>query len=181
MRRVDVVPYCNEWPDRFAEEAAEIRQLQLQGFRNLYHIGSTSVPGLAAKPILDLLMEVESLKELDEQAHKLAFIGYEAFGENGIAGRRYFQKGGEERSHQIHAFATGDPGLERHLAFREYLRAYPDVRAAYASLKKQVAAECEHDIERYCDGKNAFIQHHEALALAWWTGELPEDQESESA
>jgi GrpB-like predicted nucleotidyltransferase (UPF0157 family) len=85
----------------------------------------------------------------------------------GIPGRRYFRKGGDARSHQIHAFAAGDANIARHLAFRDYLRAQPGAREEYEALKTRVAAQCNNDIEIYCAGKDRFIKLHEAKALEW--------------
>ena len=116
------------------------------------------------------MLEVTSLPALDARDGALEALGYTAWGEHGIPGRRYLVKGDDRRTHQIHAFASGDTNLARHLAFRDYLRAHPDVAAEYARLKTQLAAQCEHDIDRYMDGKDAFIKTHEALALAWWPG-----------
>ena len=101
---------------------------------------------------------------MDDEFESLA---YEAMGEFGIPGRRYFRKGGIERTHQIHAFASGSRHITRHLAFRNYLREIPDIRKEYEGLKTRVALECNHDIDKYCKGKHAFIQEHERNALDW--------------
>ena len=85
----------------------------------------------------------------------------------GIPGRRYYRNGGTHRTHHIHAFAVGDDHIQRHLAFRDYLRMHPEVRLAYAALKMRLASECNHDNECYCDGKDSFVKHHEAQALEW--------------
>ncbi len=123
--------------------------------------------GLAAKPIIDLMLEVQSVSELDEHNAAFESLGYEVMGEFGIPGRRYFRKGRKLRTHQIHAFKVGSLHVARHLAFCDYLRSHPAVRKAYGQLKLQVARECENDIDRYCDGKDGFVKKHEALALAW--------------
>jgi GrpB-like predicted nucleotidyltransferase (UPF0157 family) len=168
-RRVVVVPPDPAWPERFEQIASDVRGALACPIVALHHIGSTSVPGLAAKPIIDLLLEVERVEALDEEHEGLSAIGFAAWGENGIPGRRYFTKelAGERVAH-LHAFAAGDAGLTRHLAFRDYLRAHPAIAAEYGQLKERVAASCNNDIEAYVDGKNAFIQHHEAEALQWW-------------
>lgn len=133
----------------------------------IHHIGSTAIEDLAAKPIIDIMLEVTSMELLDACEPKIKALGYEALGEFGIEGRRYFRKGGENRTHQIHAFQTSDANLLRHLAFRNYLRSHPEIRDEYAELKIQVAYECSNDIDRYCEGKNEFIQIHEARAAEW--------------
>jgi GrpB-like predicted nucleotidyltransferase (UPF0157 family) len=168
QRKVIVVDYQQEWPVEFIKEQTVIRAALGNGNAlAIHHIGSTSVPGLSAKPIIDILLEVESLELLDQDNTKMESLGYIAKGEFGIAGRRYFQKGGIQRTHQIHAFVQNTPEVLRHLAFRDYLIAFPNIKAEYGSLKKQGAALCNNDIERYIDHKNAFIKEHEQKALAW--------------
>ena len=85
----------------------------------LHHIGSTSIPGIFAKPIIDILLEVSDLEKLDKQSHALVALGYERLGEFGIVGRRYFRKNSASgiRTHHVHAFQTGNAEIERHLAF----------------------------------------------------------------
>ena len=89
-------------------------------------------------------------------------------GEFGIAGRRYFRKGGDERTHQVHVFSADNVrDVERHLAVRDYLRAHADRAEAYGRLKRALAARFPSDIEAYCDGKDAFVKALERDALAW--------------
>ena len=166
VRIIEIVPYDEAWPSLFMAEAQRLGQI-LRDVVAIHHIGSTSVPGLAAKPIIDILLEVNTIGALDAQTQTLSALGYEAKGEFGIAGRRYFAKGGMQRTHQVHAFARGDPNVTRHLAFRDYLRAHPGVASEYADLKRRVAASCQNDIVAYSAGKRAFIQTHEAAALKW--------------
>lgn len=171
MRIIEVVDYQADWPDKYQQEQQRILQalsnqkLQAQ----VHHIGSTSVPGLAAKPVIDMLLEVHDVTALDPLQSCFEALGYEALGEFEIPGRRYYRKGGDARSHQIHAFARGSEGWRRHLAFRDYLRAHDTVRDAYAEVKRAAAARCAHNIETYMDLKDGFIQQAESDALGWWT------------
>ncbi len=165
--KVEVVPYDPLWPVQFESEQSAIASSLGDVLDRAHHIGSTAVEGISAKPIIDILLEVRSLELLDEAAEKLELMGYEAKGEFGISGRRYFRKGGFNRTHQIHAFKTGDPHVLRHLAFRDYLKSHPVVRREYGELKLRLAADCNDDLDKYCDGKDAFVKHHEAKALAW--------------
>lgn len=166
-RTILVVDYDANWPALFAQEAQLLQAIVTDNLVNIEHIGSTAVPGLAAKPIIDILIEVSSLVALDKQSAAFASAGYQAKGENGIAGRRYFQKGGDNRSHHLHAFQTGDEHLLRHRAFRDYLCSHPQIAATYAELKKQAAAICQHDSHLYMQLKNGFIQEHQSKALDW--------------
>lgn len=167
MRNIVVVPYDPVWPERFEQEAKAIKAILGDLLFELHHIGSTSVPGLAAKPVIDILPVVQDIKLVDSFNPQFEAIGYEPMGENGIPGRRFFRKGGaEHRSHHLHIFGKGNKtAIHRHLAFRDYLRAHPEIAKEYAFLKQSLAQKFPHDIDGYCDGKDAFIKHHEAIAL----------------
>ncbi|HDG1728572.1 TPA: GrpB family protein [Vibrio cholerae] len=165
--KVEVVDYNPDWSNQFENEKQALVNALGSAIEGIHHIGSTSVNGLAAKPIIDIIIECSSLSELDAQTSKFESLGYEAMGEFGISGRRYYRKGGDDRTHQIHAFVRGDNHVYRHLVFRDYLAAHPEVLESYAQLKRKVAAQCNHDIEIYCDGKDSFIKEHEAKALEW--------------
>lgn len=166
---VRVVPYSSRWPEAYAAEAAAIREALAGILVEIHHIGSTAVEGLAAKPIIDILPVVTDIEAVDGRNDRFTALGYECMGEFGIPGRRYFRKGGEERTHQIHIFAQDNQkDILRHLAVRDYLRAHPDAAAAYGRLKQELAAAFPEDIEGYCDGKDAFVQKLEADALAWY-------------
>ena len=165
MRKVEVVEYNPSWPVLFEKERKLLQNILGDILVAIHHIGSTAIPGLAAKPIIDILMEVTAVAVLDGLNDELRAIVYEPKGEFGISGRRYFKKGGEDRTHHIHAFASGDFNLIRHLAFRDYLRTHPDVAAEYAELKMRIAATCNNDIYRYCDGKDEYVKRIEARAV----------------
>lgn len=167
MREIIVVDYSNAWPQAFQAEKALIESIIGSLSPKVHHIGSTSVEQLAAKPIIDILIEVDDVGALEQFNQGFEEIGYLVKGEFGIPGRRYFEKGGDERSHHIHAFNRGCDHVVRHLAFRDYMRKHPEAAQAYADVKRKVASECD-GIEQYCMGKNDFVQHHEKKALAWW-------------
>lgn len=156
-RTVSVLPYQTSWAADFAKEQTSLIAALGELVQAVQHIGSTAVVGLAAKPIIDMLMIVTDLGELDTCTAKLAALGYVAKGENGIIGRRYFQKGGQMRTHHLHAFVQGAPQIAAHLRFRDHLRTNPDVVAQYAQLKLALAAQFTHDTVRYQAGKDAFI------------------------
>lgn len=165
---VNVHPYDPNWLNDFLSESKKIKNILGELLIKNHHIGSTAVPNLMAKPIIDMMPEVSDLDLLDTKKKAFEDLGYEVMGELGIPGRRYFRKGGDNRTHQIHAFQAGDPNLIRHLAFRDYLIAHPVIAKEYGDLKFQIAQRCNHDIEQYCDEKDAFVKYHEQLALAWY-------------
>lgn len=166
MRKFIVVPYNDKWPEMFEAESLLIKTLLGGMAKDVHHIGSTSVPGLSAKPVIDILLEVSDFNELDKYHSVMAHAGYVARGENGIEGRRYFIKGGDQRSHQVHAFAVGDMQVLRHLAFRDYLRRNKDIAEEYAGIKHAAALLSRNDAHRYSALKGKFIERHQQLALA---------------
>jgi GrpB-like predicted nucleotidyltransferase (UPF0157 family) len=169
MQRVFLVPHDPGWAKAFAHESSSIAEALGDVLVALHHIGSTAIPGIHAKPIIDLLAAVRDLSRLEERASRLEALGYEALGEFGIAGRRYFRKDDRDgnRTHQIHAFETGSPQIERHLAFRDFLRAHPACANEYDALKRRLAEMYPTDIASYTDGKDEFIKEIDAQAAAW--------------
>ena len=168
VRVVEVVPYQPAWRERFEEEAATLRALLGPQIVSVHHIGSTSVPGLAAKPIIDVLVQVRDIEAVDGLDAQMRASGYLPRGENGIPGRRYFRKGTAERhTHHVHVYQVGHPRVRDHLAFRDYLAAHPAQAAAYGALKQELAARHRYDIDAYQAGKGPFIQTLVDRAMAW--------------
>lgn len=166
---IRVVEHDPAWAAAFAAEADNIAAALGTTAVRIHHIGSTAIPDIQAKPIIDLLLEVDSLDGLDRKAARLEALGYEALGEFGIARRRYFRRDDAEgtRTHQLHAFEQGVPDVVRHLAFRDYLRAHPAAAAEYGALKRRLAEAHAHDRAAYVAGKDAFVKEHERRALRW--------------
>lgn len=146
---VEVLPYQSNWPQVFQQEALLIQNAIVT--IEIHHIGSTAIPGMSAKPIIDIIPVVKEIQAVDTNA--MVKLGYEAKGENGMAFRRFFQKKG----FNVHIFEAGDPEIERHLKFRDWMRAHEDDAQAYAKLKRELAAKFPHDILNYCLGKDAFV------------------------
>lgn len=168
MRQVRIVPHDPAWKETFEAEAATLRSALHDEALAVHHIGSTSVPGLRTKPTVDVLVEVRKIENLDDLEEPMAASGYEAWGEYGIPGRRFFTKDrGPERLCNVHAFEAGTPEVERHLAFRDYLRKHPETARAYGKLKMELAEKHPADIEAYMDGKDAFVKETEKKALTW--------------
>ena len=170
-QHITVLNYDPEWPLKYERERKAIAEILDGNGISIYHIGSTSVPGLAAKPIIDMMAVVRSLEKVDDARGKFSELGYECLGEFGIAGRRYFRKGGDERTHQIHIFQADDwNNIGRHLAFRDYMRTHEKERAEYAEIKTALAQRFPYDIDGYCDGKDAFVREMEKRALLEYDG-----------
>lgn len=150
--KVRVVPHDPRWPARYEEEADRIRAILGDQLTAIHHIGSTAVPGLWAKPILDILPVVHRIGQVDALFPRFEAMGYECMGEFGIPGRRYFRKGGEERTHHVHIFdEQHEEDIVRHLAVRDYLRTHPADANAYGQLKRELAVRYPLDWEAYCD------------------------------
>ncbi len=127
------------------------------------------MPGLAAKPIIDLMPLVTSLSDLDRQRPEIETLGYVWHGELGIPERRYCTLSDElgNRIVQLHFFAANSPHVTRHLAFRDYLRAHPEEMKAYEKEKRRARDLYPDDSHAYTDEKAAWIRATEAKALAW--------------
>lgn len=172
LRVVEVTPYDSQWPARFAAEAAAVQAALGDAVIRIEHVGSTSVPGLAAKPIIDMMPLVHEIGAVNQRIAAMAVVGYIPRGEFGLPGRRYFVKGpAHARLVHCHIYAADHPEVERHLAFRDYLRAHPAARDAYASLKVGLAQQHPTDIVAYMDGKDGLIKQLEAEALRWRRGQ----------
>jgi len=169
MRRVTVVPYDARWPQGFGAASAEVAAALGANLLQIHHIGSTAIPGMCAKPVIDMLAVVADVGAIDARDAQMRALGYESMGEFGIAGRRYLRRDNSagERTHQVHAFQRGSPHVRRHLAFRDFMRAHAEPAEQYAALKRRLADAHPNDIEAYMDGKDGFIKEMEARALAW--------------
>jgi len=142
----------------FAEEAAQIREAIGEIITSIEHIGSTSINGIAAKPIIDIAVGAGKIADGESCVRPLENIGYEYRGEHGIAGRFYFVKG-EPRTHHLHLVEIGSDFWRSHLLFRDYLRENQAVAEDYENLKKELAKRYAENREAYTNGKAAFIEN----------------------
>ncbi|MBS4191956.1 GrpB family protein [Bacillus sp. FJAT-49705] len=168
MRKVEVCPYNEQWVSMFEEEASKLSDIFGEEIVVIEHIGSTSVPGLKAKPIIDIMPVVKDINMVDKYNKAMQDMGYEPKGENGIPNRRYFQKGGDNRTHHVHIYQFGNDGIQRHLAFRDYLIAYPEAKKKYGELKQQLSQQFPYDIQSYILGKENLVKEIERLAIDWY-------------
>jgi GrpB-like predicted nucleotidyltransferase (UPF0157 family) len=167
-RKVEVVPHDPTWVNLFRAEADILVNIFGDQLVAIHHIGSTAIPGIVAKPILDFLVEVHEIQQVDILNNNMEKFDYQPRGEYGISGRRYFVKqSGEVHTCHIHTFQTGDPQVERHLNFRDYLIAHPQDALAYSRLKEDLARQFPEDIDSYVAGKDHFIQNIDDKALEW--------------
>lgn len=160
-RRIEIVAYDPDWAAAFATEHEVLSGLLLHRLESLHHIGSTAVPGLPAKPVIDMLGVLADGAMAQDCAPLLAGIGYEPRGEAGIPGRAYFRR---ER-HHLHIYPAGHRDIARHLRFRDFLRAHPDTAEAYAALKQRLALRFGEDRRGYAEAKTPFCRRVERAAL----------------
>jgi len=157
-RRVGVVSYNSNWKDMYKEESEKIKNVLNNIIIDIHHIGSTAIPGIKAKPVIDILIEVKDIEGVEQYNHKMEVLGYKVIGEYGIAKRRFFRRGGCKRSHHLHIFQAGNKEIKRHINFKEYLIAHPGKAREYSKLKEKLANNYTYHIENYINGKNDFIK-----------------------
>jgi len=167
--KVVVTEYNEKWPQLFREESQKIKAIIADELIDIHHIGSTSVPGLQAKPIIDIMPVVKEIEKIDMFNEQMTAFGYECMGELGMKGRRYFRKGGDNRTHQVHVFQVDNTeDIQRHLAVRDYLRTHSPEANHYGRLKESLAKQFPNDIEAYMDGKDSFVKELERKAVQWY-------------
>ncbi|MED4128095.1 GrpB family protein [Shouchella miscanthi] len=164
MRKLEFKPYCEDWKQQFESEKKKIENVLGDRILAIHHIGSTSIPGMLAKPTIDLLVEVTSIQSIGEE---LCVLGYESLGENGIKGRRFFLKSEEgKRTHHVHLFENASDEVERHLAFRDYLIAHKEEAVRYAAVKKESMA-LGLSVDQYQRKKSSLVEQLTKRALRW--------------
>jgi GrpB-like predicted nucleotidyltransferase (UPF0157 family) len=168
QREVALVPHNPEWSQQANQEISRLLEGLSFSIIGVYHIGSTSIPGIKAKPILDFVMEVDDLDDVLKSAAEFEALGYKSKGEFGIPGRQFFIRDTDgERSHHLHVFQKGHPDIERHTIFRDYLRANPDAAQDYEKLKEKLAKRFPKQSSNYTAAKSDFILSMDEVARYW--------------
>lgn len=168
QREVELVPHNPEWSQLADQEMSRLLEGLSFPIIGIYHIGSTSIPDIKAKPILDFVMEVEDLDHVIKSHAEFEALGYESKGEFGIPGRQFFTRDTDgERSHHLHVFQQGHPDIERHTVFRDYLRANPAAARDYEALKEQLAKRFPKQSSDYTAAKSDFILSMDEVARYW--------------
>ena len=168
---VELAPHSPDWRAMAAAESARLKAALGEILVTVHHIGSTAIPGILAKPIVDLIPVLRDEAALDEAEAPVRALGYRWYGEYGLAGRRYCTLSDPvsgKRLFQLHIYAPEAAHLPRHLAFHDYLLAHPDLAREYEAEKIRAARAAPHDTNAYNDEKNDFIARVEKEALAWW-------------
>ena len=158
-KRVEVVPYDPTWPVRFAEVREHLLGILSGQKVRIEHVGSTSVPDLAAKPVLDVDIALEKAEDFEEVKSLLEANGYYHMGDLGIIGREAFKYQDKPKlmRHNLYVLSADADELRRHLTFRDWLRSHPEDREAYAQVKMAAAQQFPNDIDAYIDSKSDII------------------------
>lgn len=149
--------YDPSWPVLFGEMRAKLTDALGDLGVSIEHVGSTAVPGLAAKPILDIDVLLRSAEDLPLAIARLAALGYRHQGDLGIAGREAFATPPGTPPHHLYVCRPDSPAFRRHILFRDYLRTHPAEARAYADLKRRLAAQFPDDRVAYTEGKSEFV------------------------
>ena len=164
--RVTLVPYDPDWPRRFEEERSVLAALFAGTEAVIEHMGSTAVPGLGSKPVIDMMVGLRALDEVESRIPALDAVGYEYVREyeKQLPERRYFRKPRfAAREFHVHCVVKESEFWIRHLAFRDYLRGHPEAASAYYDLKQDLAMRLTKD--EYTGAKSAFIESVLAIAM----------------
>jgi GrpB-like predicted nucleotidyltransferase (UPF0157 family) len=159
--RIELSDHDPSWAERFEDEKGKLAGVFDGQAVGIEHIGSTAVPDLCAKPIVDVLIGLRELELGDEQIAAMQDLGYDYLGEHGLPGRLFFKK--NPRTHHVHVVEYGGLHWERQLTFREALRTDAEERRRYDEFKRKLAAE-GHSREAYTELKTPFIREVEARA-----------------
>jgi len=159
-KSVTVLPYCERWDQDFAQIRDELRQALGPLALSIEHVGSTSVRGLSAKPIIDIDIVIRDYSWFEAVVSALKAIGYYHEGDLGISGREAFRYDGKDhlQKHHLYVCAQDSAELKRHLAFRDYLRSHPKAVNEYSRIKEEGAALFPDDIGKYIEYKAPFIE-----------------------
>ncbi|MEM9243953.1 MAG: GrpB family protein [Pseudomonadota bacterium] len=172
LRKVVLLPHNPNWRQQFAREASILEKILGNNCQAIHHIGSTAIPDMPAKPIIDILIVVYDLTKVDQLNALFEQQAYQCMGEYGMAGRRFYWKGTPDcHTYHIHLFARGNSEIDRHLAFKSYLIQHNDIASGYATIKRCLARQFADDIENYVDGKESFIR-----MIDYKTGHAKPDQ-----
>lgn len=159
-KHIVVEPFDEHWRLDFLKIQNELTDALGQLAIRIEHVGSTSVQGLSAKPIIDIDVVIKDYNALKDTISALEKIGYQYEGDLGIPGREAFRYDGKDhlKKHHLYVCPADSPELKRHIAFRDYLRTHPDAVREYSLIKEEGAKKYPDDIERYIEYKSPFIE-----------------------
>ena len=153
---IELEEYDEAWPEQFEREGVNLLETLADSVHDIAHVGSTAVAGMVAKPVVDIMVGVDSLEAINQHVVALQTIGYEYFGEARVEGRLYFRKRDDEGAHyNVSVVLHQGEHWQNYLAVRDYLREHPSVAEEYGALKRRIFED---------EGKTRLIAYSEAKA-----------------
>jgi GrpB-like predicted nucleotidyltransferase (UPF0157 family) len=159
MKTITVVKYDPAWPILFEKLRDRISNVIGDSAVAIEHVGSTAIPGLSAKPVIDISVVVKSSPDVATAIERLESLGYKHLGNQGIEGREAFDNSPHSPAHHLYVCQQGNLGLRNHLVIRDYLRSDSEAATVYAELKQKLAREYVNDIDGYTEGKTGFLMN----------------------
>jgi len=175
-----LIPFQADWALKFRKEAELIAQVFGESAIAIHHVGSTAIPGIYAKPEIDIHVEIRAIAGIGQYAEGMTLLGYRVRGEEVEPGSHYYSKDEEGiRTFKVHVSESNHPGIKNHLQFRDYLRAHPGRARQYSDLKRRLAESNKAGIMEYLNGKRPFIMDTLALATEMGTAQQTAGDNSE--
>lgn len=166
--KIEIVPYDPKWPEFFNHESLKLRKALGNHLREIYHIGSTSIPNMPAKSVIDILLVWENLDAINDITQELNSLNYYNIRRHVIPHRSFFtRRQGEKINFHLHIRERGDPQINRHVNFRDYVIHHPDDAKRYAELKIKLASEFSEDMNSYVFGKDRLVQEIDEKTKRW--------------
>ena len=168
----EIVEYDPNWPNEYKKESKKLKEVFGDDLFDIHHIGSTSVPNLKAKPIIDSLVIIRDIRRVHKFDKDMISLGYRVRGEcldaGGTPGRFYYSKNtNNKRTHQAHVCEKGHFDIKQKIDFRDYLRAHPKVASDYELLKEKLAKENKNGMAEYIERKDSFVKNIIVKAREW--------------
>lgn len=159
--------FDKDWRNMYLEECRIIKSILEDEVIKFEHFGSTSIEGMKAKPVIDMMVIVNNIEKIDLFDDEFLSRGYDLAGEWGIKGRRLIRKGGVNRTHHIHIYEQSNSEIDRHLILRDYLREHREAAIEYSNYKEKLAEEYN-ETAGYSKAKKSYVKNLEQQAIRWY-------------
>jgi GrpB-like predicted nucleotidyltransferase (UPF0157 family) len=166
---IELYPQDPRWPAYFDEAKLGLSEVLGRYALDIQHVGSTAIPGIIAKPVIDIAIAIEQYPLPDEVLAAVAALGYTFLGEYGIPHRHLFYRRDPPVGYNIHINELANDEFQRHVLFRDYMRSNPDAAREYEDLKRELAARYD-DVNTYAGNKSEFVQGILSKARLWQQG-----------
>jgi GrpB-like predicted nucleotidyltransferase (UPF0157 family)/GNAT superfamily N-acetyltransferase len=167
-RKIELVPYDEKWSYLFEKESQNIKNVLGSHLNEIHHIGSTAIPNMPAKPVIDIMLEFDNLDDIDLITEQLNTLNYDNIRRHVIPHRSFFtRRQDKDIRYHLHLRESGDPQIMRHVNFRDFLIHHPEDANTYAALKRKLAAQYADDINNYVSGKDKLVRQIDTKAKLW--------------